>query len=85
MPCDIRVNTDLMIISASPFCVPSLRYGLKDPRNCSGLFRITDAATSLLHGLEDQGVLGLPRPGCRETIPSRNTALRYKVFMNSPG
>lgn len=36
MPCDIRVNTDIMIASASLFCVPSLRYGLDGPRNCSG-------------------------------------------------
>jgi len=32
--------------------------------------------TVLLHGHEDQGIIGLPRPGCREAIASIPLSLK---------
>jgi hypothetical protein len=40
MPGDICASTALTIITPSRSCVPSLRCGLKGPRNCLGLFRM---------------------------------------------
>ena len=40
MPGDICASTALTIATPSPSCVPSLRCGLKGPRNCLGLFRM---------------------------------------------
>jgi len=40
MPSDICASTDVTIITPSRSCVPSLRCGLKGPRNCLGLFRM---------------------------------------------
>jgi hypothetical protein len=75
MPCDIRVNTDIMIASASPFCVPSLRYGLDGPCNCS---QNMDMTTKLFYGLTGPRGQRSIMSGFQATISLKNTEPRYK-------
>jgi len=72
MPGDICASTALTIITPSRSCVPSLRFGLKGPRNCLGLFRMKlPTACCGVFAKENKG-----RGPCYCMVP-RTKVLRY--------